>query len=162
MIQLIWKPCPPPSCPNMPSTLCLQGSNQSHGCRCSERWFKLAWQPLPVAVPHHFVCCFQIPEEEGCQPGPDSSGGVTPDVGDAELADVARLWQECQHGRSARRRARTSVTSMYSSGALPMMTRQFPMCQRHTRESVGRKCSFVTFPYLWRATADRLLASAAH
>ena len=38
---------------------------------------------------------------------------------------MARLWQECQHGRAARsRRARTSVTSMYSSGTPQGMTHQ--------------------------------------
>ena len=46
------------------------------------------------------------------------STGAAPDVGEAELADVALVWRECQHGRAARRRARTSVTSLYSSGEL--------------------------------------------
>lgn len=72
----------------------------------------------------------------------ESSGGVTPDVGDAELADVARLWQECQHGRSARRRARTSVTSMYSSGAPPVMIHQASLVSKFC------KCSSFAFIYL--------------
>ena len=47
---------------------------------------------------------------------PLQSTGAAPDVGEAELADVALVWRECQNGRTARSRARTSVTSLYSSG----------------------------------------------
>ena len=47
---------------------------------------------------------------------PVGSSVTTPDVGEAQLADVARVWQECQNGRSAGRRACTSITSLYSSG----------------------------------------------
>ena len=110
-------------------------------CRCSAQTFKLAWQPLPAAhrVPHWLVSYFQIPEEEGAPPGLGSSGGTTPDVGNAQLADVAALWQECRRGRSTRRRARTSVTSMYSSGAPPTMTPQLLLCQSCTSQSEGRK-----------------------
>ena len=93
-------------------------------------------------MPYWLVLCVQIPEEGGSPPGLDSSGGMTPDVGDAELADVARLWQECQHGRSARRRARTSVTSMYSSGAPPEGHASF--C-----------CVSVTRVKLWEGSAPR-------
>ncbi len=49
--------------------------------------------------------CSQIPEEQ-----------VPPLQKESELADVALVWEECQKGRGARRRARTSVTSLYSSG----------------------------------------------
>ena len=54
-----------------------------------------------------------MPEDSGLLLG---TGGAAPDVGDSQLADVAVVWRECQNGRTGRRRAQTSVTSLYSSG----------------------------------------------
>lgn len=43
-------------------------------------------------------------------------GGATPDITDAQMVDVALVWQSCERERLTQQRARTSVTSLRSSG----------------------------------------------
>jgi hypothetical protein len=58
--------------------------------------------------------------QEGAVGLPDlDEGGTTPDLADGALADMALVWQSCERDRLLLRKARTSVTSMRSSGASP-------------------------------------------
>ena len=72
----------------------------------------------PSIANYRLVTSVWSSQVQGDGASPLQSTGAAPDVGEAELADVALVWRECQHGRAARRRARTSVTSLYSSGEL--------------------------------------------
>lgn len=68
--------------------------------------------------------------------------GVTPDVSEAEAADLAAVWQRCEREKlSLARRARTSVSSLRSSGTnlvLALCFLHMTLHCHHRRQPTGR------------------------